>query len=162
MKLFILTFFFALSLQAKVTVAFLELRNYYGDLIQLEQGGRFAHMAISYKGQWLHAHPLKGVEVVSEEKLKKIGQIKETIELPEVEEISEQQAAQYLGKPFDNNYSWTDDAIYCAELVGKLLNIRPTPMSFDASFWPDQYKALNGKLGLSPDDIFQILSNRAK
>lgn len=162
MKIFILTFFFVLSAHARVTIAFLEVRNYYGDLVQLEKDGRFAHMAISYKGLWMHAHPLKGVEVVTEEKLQKIGLIKERIELPDVEDISAEQAAKFLGKPFDNKYSWDDHAIYCAELVGKLLGLRPTPMSFDADFWPDQYKALNGELGMSPDDIYQLLNSYVK
>lgn len=160
MKLFIFVLLFTVAVQAKVTIAFIEVRNYYGDLVQLEADGRFAHIAISYNGLWLHAHPIKGVEVVSEEKLQKIGKIKERIEILDRANISEKEAALFLGKPFDNQYSWSNEAIYCAELVGKLLGLRPTPMSFDADIWPDEYKALSGELGLSPDDIYKVLSQQ--
>lgn len=166
MKLFVAVVLFAgtfiqtLNLEAKVTVAFLQVRNYHGQVVQLEPGGQFAHMAISFKGMWLHAHPLKGVELVSTEKLSKIGVIQEQIELSDIEELDETKVAKFLGKPFDGDYSWNDDAIYCAELVAKLLGLRPTPMTFDSALWPPQYQALSGKLGLSPDDIYQILSRR--
>lgn len=94
--LFAGTFIQTLNLEAKVTVAFLQVRNYHGQVVQLEPGGQFAHMAISFKGMWLHAHPLKGVELVSTEKLSKIGVIQEQIELSDIEELDETKVAKFF------------------------------------------------------------------
>ncbi|AZZ37216.1 hypothetical protein CIK05_10600 [Bdellovibrio sp. qaytius] len=156
MKLFTFTFLFSIFAQAKVTVAFIEMRNYYGQIIQLEQGGRFAHSAISYKGQWLQAHPLHGVELVPIEKIRKMGEIKEFVDVAGLEELDEAKVNAMLGKPFDNDYSWDDDKIYCSELIGKLLGLSPLPMVFSDA-WPKHYQDMNGQPGLSPDGVYRIL-----
>lgn len=156
MKLFALVFLMALSVQAKVTVALIEMRNYYGQVIQLEPGGRFAHSAISYKGQWLQAHPVRGVELVPIERIRQMGEIKETLEVIGLEELDEQKVLSMLGKPFDHGYVWDDEKIYCSELIGKLLGLPTKPMVFSDS-WPKQYQDLNGLPGLSPDGIYELL-----
>lgn len=157
MKLLALIFLISISVQAKVEVAFIEMRNYYGQIIQLEPGGRFAHSAISYKGRWLQAHPLRGVELVPIEKIRKMGEIKEILEVKNLEEHDEAKVNAMLGKPFDHGYVWDDEKIYCSELIAKLLNLPTKPMVFSDS-WPKQYQDLNGLPGLSPDGVYQILS----
>ncbi len=158
----ILGLLFSLSSQASVEVAFLELRTYSGELVQLEPGGKFAHIAIRYHDAWLHAYPYRGVEVVSEEKLKRIGTIKEIIAVSGLESLDENRVKYFLGKPYDLNFSWNDDEIYCSELIAKLLNIPPMPMRFDAAMWADAYQDKKGSLGISPDEIFEFLKSRQK
>lgn len=158
MKLFTLIFLLAFSAQAKVQVAFIQMRNYYGQVIQLEPGARFAHSAISYKGQWLQAHPVRGVEHVAIEKIQKMGEIIEIIEVQNLEELNEDKVNALLGKPFDHSYIWDDEKIYCSELIAKLLGLAPKPMVFSEA-WPVSYQALNGQPGLSPDGVYQILSS---
>lgn len=156
MKTFIFIFIFAVTVQAKVTVAFIEMRNYYGQVIQLEPGGRFAHSAISYQGQWLQAHPIRGVELVPLETIRKMGQIKELIEVSNLDELDSVQVNAMLGKPFDSEYLWDDQKIYCSELVAKLIGLEPKPMYFSEA-WPIEFQKYNGLPGLSPDAIYQIL-----
>lgn len=138
-------------------VAFIQMRDYYGNVVQLEPGARFAHSAISYKGKWLQAHPYRGVEHVTIDKIQKMGEILEYVEVPNLEELDEDKVNAMLGKPFDHGYIWDDEKIYCSELIGKLLNLTPTPMVF-SEHWPASYQALNGQPGLSPDGVYRILS----
>lgn len=158
MKVFILIFVFSISAVAKVQVAFIEMRNYHGQIIQLEPGGRFAHTAISFKGQWLQAHPIRGVELVSIELIREMGEIKELLTVTDVEELDHLRVQAMLGKPFDHGYLWDDDKIYCSELVGKLLDLPTKPMVFSDS-WPLPYQQLNGLPGLSPDGAYEALSD---
>ncbi len=151
-------FLFINPVQAKVRVIFLEIRNYDGELVQLEPNGQYAHVAISYKNHWLHSHPYRGVEMVTLDKVLQVGLPKKMIELSHLEELDLLSVQNILGKPFDHGYLWDDEKIYCAELVGKLLNLKPTPMFFDPNTWPKQYQKLNGLPGMSPDDIFESLS----
>ena len=142
---------------ASVNVAFLELRTYDGKVVQLEPNGQFAHMAISYHGNWLHSHPYRGVEIISQEELEKIGNIKAIVAIPEIDSLNESLVDNYLGKPYDSSFSWSDDKIYCSELIAKILKINPLPMKFESKFWPEKFHKLKGKFGISPDDIFKYL-----
>lgn len=160
--LFLFTLLNGLTSEAKVTVAFLQIRNYKGDVVQLEPGGRFAHVAISYQGMWLHAHPYRGVEMVTIDKIRQIGEIQEWIEISDLEDLEHKKVDKLLGKPFDHGYLWDDEKIYCAELIAKLIDLQPTPMIFNTEAWPKEYEKLNGLPGMSPDDIFEILSARQK
>ncbi len=153
----LLSLFISLSAQARITVAFLEVRDYNGKVVQLEPGGQFAHVAISYKDGWLHAHPVRGVEFIHRKTLERIGAIKVGISLPNAPEITEAIANKYLGKAYDSEFSWTDDKMYCSELVAKILGFPPEPMYFDPKLWPPQYDALNGLPGISPDDLYERL-----
>ena len=142
---------------ASIEVAFIEMRNSKNKVVQLEPGGQFAHLAISYQGKWLHSYPPNGVEVISQQELERIGTIKKIVIVSETDSVSVGTAENFLGKPYDASYSWSDDRVYCAELVAKILKIEPQPMEFKSSFWPKQFKILKGNLGLSPDDIFKAL-----
>lgn len=157
MKLFLLILLTPFCGFASVEIAFIELRNYQGELIELEPNGKFAHMAISYKGHWLHSHPFRGVEIIPQDKLEEIGTINAIVTIPETPSLTEVQVKKFLGKPYDTEFSWSDERIYCSELIAKLLHIEPKPMSFASKAWPESFRAFKGKLGLSPDDIFKAL-----
>lgn len=157
MKIFMLILLMPLFSFASIDIAFIELRTQNGQLIQLEPNGQFVHIAISYQGGWLHSHPYRGVEVISQDILEKIGTIKSIITISELDSLKRNQVEKYLGKPSDPEFSWRDDKIYCSELVAKLLNIDPQPMTFETAIWPDRFQSLKGQLGLSPDDLFQLL-----
>ena len=145
--------------RADVKVAFIEFYTPDGRLIQLEPNGRFAHIAISFRGGWLHAHPWRGVEWISTENLAKMGKIADVVDLESAPEVSEETAHQYLGKPYDRDYSWSDDKIYCSELVAKILKMNPEPMHFDTKLWPEKFWKFEGLPGLSPDKIYKRLKD---
>lgn len=157
MKIFFAILLASAGTHAAVDVAFLEVRNHQGEILRLEPGGRFAHVAISYGNKWLHAHPLRGVEVISEEELMKIGEIKSVVHLTDKPEITPAQVRPFLGKPYDDEFSWDNDKFYCSEILGILLGIPPEPMTFQSEYWRNRYKHLEGKPGLSPDDIYRYL-----
>jgi hypothetical protein len=156
----LVTFAFVLlaaSASDAVEVAFVEMRTADGRVLQLEKNGQFAHVAISYKGLWLHAHPFYGVEAVTSERLARVGVIKAVVKVSEHDSLDDEEVARFLGKPYDRSYSWSDEKIYCSELVGKLLRLKPKPMDFSAEAWPAQYRKLNGAPGLSPDGVYRTL-----
>lgn len=143
------------SASAKTRIAFLELYDRHGRLVQYEPGGRFAHTAIQFAEtgeQWLNAYPGEGVALISFKELKTRGVVAEIVEIPHTIELS--QVQPYMGLPFDFWYSWNNDAIYCTELIAKLLGIPTKPMRFNKQVWPKSYWKLEGTPGLSPDDLY--------
>lgn len=160
MKTSFLFFIFSVLLtagiaQAKTRIAFLELYNHRGELVQYEPGGRFAHTAIQFDelgDRWLNAYPGEGVAIITWVQLQNHGVIAEVIEIPV--DVSLDEVSYYIGKPFDYKYSWTDDALYCTELIGKLLQVPTHPMKFNKKVWPKNYWHLDGTPGLSPDQLW--------
>ncbi|MES3036963.1 MAG: YiiX/YebB-like N1pC/P60 family cysteine hydrolase [Bdellovibrionota bacterium] len=138
------------------SVAFLEHYDTNGNLVQLEPGGRFYHMAISFQGKWLQAHPYQGVVLVDIDELEKMGTVTEIVRVNSPE-LTLEDIKPYLGLRYDQNFSWDDDKMYCSELVAKLLNIQPIPMVFAPGLWPPQYQQYNGLPGISPDKIYLLL-----
>ncbi len=144
---------------AATRVAFFQLRDANGTLVQLEPGGQFFHAALQLEdGRWIHSHPSNGVEIVNE--LERIGPRAVILADENAPSVSVAQAAEYLGLPFDFKYVWDDShSSYCAKLIARLLNIQPQPMTFSGPFWNGRQPRERG-LGLSPDDIYQILKSR--
>lgn len=141
---------------AKTRIAFLELYDYRGRLVQYEPGGRFAHTAIQFDDigdQWLNAYPDEGVALISWQELQHRGTVAEIVEIPQTIHFS--QVKPYMGIPFDFWYSWNGDALYCTELIGKILKLSPEPMHFNKKVWPESYWKLEGTLGLSPDRLYK-------
>ncbi|MEK2690751.1 hypothetical protein [Bdellovibrio sp. GT3] len=152
----ILSFFLLSQAGAVTRIAFLETVNSRGERVEYEPGARFSHTAIQFDelgDQWLNAYPGEGVAIISEERLKQHGMITEIIEIPQ--ELFLSQVSPYLGLPFDFWYSWDGDAIYCTELIGKLLNVPTHPMIFNKKVWPKNYWDLDGTPGLSPDSLYR-------
>jgi hypothetical protein len=152
-----LVFIAGLPLAASTRVAFIEFLDSKGIPIPLEAGGRFGHIAISYEDGWLHAHPRGEVRVVSEKELRATGRLALIIELPESFQIPKQLVQTYLGRPYDPNFSWSDEKLYCSELVGKLLGFSPEPMDFSSDYWRGYPHQILDRDGLSPDDIHKKL-----
>lgn len=157
---FIFSFVFVLCLSfnasAKTRIAFLELYDQQGELVQYEPGGRFAHTAIQFDDigdMWLNSYPHEGVAIISWEQLQQRGVVADIVEIPF--EVHLSQVTPYLRLPFDYWYSWSDEAFYCTELIGKLLNIPTHPMRFNKKVWPENYWHLEGTAGLSPDQLWK-------
>lgn len=154
--LFLILFLSVSSSFAKTRIAFLELYDRKGQLVQYEPGGRFAHSAVQFDeigDQWLNAYPGEGVAIIDLSELKHRGTIAEVVEIPQTLRLS--QVQPYMGLPFDFWYSWTDEAIYCSELIGKLLHIPTRPMKINRQVWPKNYWSLEGQPGLSPDALYE-------
>ncbi|MGZ3768650.1 MAG: YiiX/YebB-like N1pC/P60 family cysteine hydrolase [Bdellovibrio sp.] len=161
--LFAILFGVSFSAFGKTRIAFLELYNQKGELVQYEPGGRFAHTAIQFDdigNNWLNSYPIEGVAIISLEQLQHRGVIADIVEIPF--DISLEQVKPYLGKPFDFKYSWSDDAFYCTELIGKLLNVPTQPMILNKKVWPKNYWYLDGTLGLSPDSLWKWAQHQHK
>ena len=142
--------------QAKVRIAFLETYDAKGRLVQYEPGGRFSHSAVQFGAlgdQWLNAYPGEGVAIISLDTLQHHGKITDIVEIPV--DLTMADVQPYLGKPFDYWYSWSDDAIYCSELIGKLLHVPTQPLHLNHEVWPKNYWKLEGTPGLSPDELWK-------
>lgn len=127
--------------------------------LELEPNGRFFHVALSYRGGWLHAHPTRGVEFVSS--VSELGSHVEIWENPNVPDPKKRWVQRELRKPYDPLFRWEDrSTTYCSKLVGRFLKIPPTVMTFLGQFWrasarPEWARLPHpvGALGLSPDEI---------
>nr|BDT27430.1 YiiX/YebB-like N1pC/P60 family cysteine hydrolase [Bacteriovorax sp. HI3] len=161
MRYILLQFLIPIYCFASVDIAFVEVRTHDGQLVQLEENGRFAHVAISYKGKWLHSRPYYGVELITEEKLRKIGELT-IVTNTNKNELEESELHKFLGKPYDNHFSWGDESYYCSELVAKILEIEPRPMKYNSSVWSNKYKKSRGQLGISPDDLFNKITSHSQ
>ncbi|MEZ0390697.1 MAG: hypothetical protein ACAH59_00680 [Pseudobdellovibrionaceae bacterium] len=137
---------------ANSQVAFLEIYDSHGKLVQYEPGSRFGHVALKVGNFWLQSSPYEGVQLITWEQLQKFGVVAEV--LPLQKEFSQSEIALYLGLPFDHHYSWSDQAFYCSELLAKLLKIKPEPMQFNHQVWPESFWHLEGQPGMSPDKIY--------
>ena len=162
MWIIILLLFFSPYSYGQVVIAYIEMKDHSGRPLQLEPNGRFAHMAIFYQNKWLHAHPYRGVELITEEQLRQIGTpVKVTYDF--VNGLAENDVKKYMQYTYDNEMSWdSNEKLYCAELIGKLLKIEPLPMYFTLPVWNEMRKKSYGNLGLSPDDIYLIMQKRQR
>ena len=149
----ILSCFQALSLHQ---IAFFKIYKQDGRLLQLEVDGRYSHIALRINEKWLHSHPLRGVELI--DSLDKAGFHNFEIDVLNLDlVIKEEKVYQYINKPYDRMYSWSDQAIYCSELIAKIFDIPPTPMNFDSVIWREGHQSQKGEIGISPDEIFDYL-----
>jgi hypothetical protein len=139
-------------------VLFIEVHQ-NGRPIQLEPGGRFFHVAIRYKGQWLQAHPHGGVSLVDD--IRHYGDRFVMLSNPSVPEPADDYVRRWLGKPFDFTYNWFNEkANYCTRLAAEALGVPPQPMSFAADVWKRHFVRPEGEPGLSPDKLYAELLKR--
>lgn len=151
--LFILTLSYLA--EAKVTLAFVVSRNSNGSIREYSKSGRFAHVAVSYRGRWLQAHPHYGVVLTQD--LKDFGDEITFLSSQEYNEPSEDFVRSQLGTPFSYLKSWDDSsATYCSKLVAQAYNIKPSPMEFSAAGWKGQTNLPRGAMGSSADKLYQI------
>jgi hypothetical protein len=155
--LFFLVGFFLWGDAFAAEVAFLRGRERDGSYVELEKGGMYAHVAIRYGNGWLQAIPMGGVVLTpgfGSEWIEPVLLVNEAEPEP-----SQENVLRFLHKPYDGRYNWSDAAIYCSELVGKLLHLVPEPMRFDGQHWRSRGDLPWGEPGLSPDGIFRRLIN---
>lgn len=152
----LVTFSLLSTAEARIRIAFLETVNSRGERVEYEPGARFSHTAIQFDDigdMWLNAYPGEGVAVITEERLRQHGTITEIVEINQ--EMHYAQVEPYMGLPFDFWYSWDDSAMYCTEIIGKVLNVPTHPMIFNRKVWPKNYWDLDGTPGLSPDSLYR-------
>ena len=132
-----------------------------GKLIQLEPGGQLYHVAIRYKGQWLHAHTHNNVDLVDSMEI--YGDRFILMSHPDFAEPTDEYVKYWVGKPFDRTYDWNNpDANYCTRLIAQVpsLNIPPGKAWFAGKHWSKQTVCVRGREGMGPDDLFTELFNR--
>ena len=130
-----------------------------GQVVQLEPDGQFFHVAIRYRGKWLHAHPHAGVELV--DSVLPYGDGFMVMRHDGVPEPDAAAVAAWLGKSFDRTFRWdSTEATYCTRLVAELLGIPPRPMQFTSPMWEKFVGVSRGGLGLSPDELAEELFAR--
>lgn len=145
-------------------------------LIEQEENSDYSHMGI-YLGDGKVAEAYADrVKIVDLEDFKsktdparkilvrRLNQIPQDFKLQLMTELS-----QYLNRPYDRWFDWKDDAIYCSELVYKILDklvsfsdLAPKRMLFqhNPEYW-DRYfqgQTPRGELGISPGD-FELSSD---
>jgi len=140
-----------------IKVAFLEVRDARGNLVRVEPNFPWAHMAVSMDGGWLHAHPAAGVEWVSGASLENYGRIAHVLSVPNWFKPRLDLVDKFIGQPYDHDFSWNNQALYCSERVAKTLGIAPVPMVFDPQLWPRSYLRFNGMPGISPGLVYRRL-----
>lgn len=141
-------------------IAWIEMRDLKGQVIQLEPDFLYAHVALQVGEKWLHAHPKRGVEVSDLAELVKIGSIKEVWASNKEDDSYLDHVSFFVGREFDSEFSWSDEKIYCAELIAKLLSIAPSPMHFDEKFWDPWFKKYEGLPGSSPSKLYSEVQRR--
>jgi hypothetical protein len=156
----LMKFFFTSVLLSQVWIntstaaqlVFFQSFNAKGEPVIFE--GLYSHAAISFQGQWLHAHPYFGIELTSD--LTRFGPHYKIIENPDYPEPSPEFVEVQLKKKFNIFADWhSPDETYCSKLVGKALNMTPTKMRFQSKNWRATRAAnYRGQLGLSPSDVY--------
>lgn len=135
-----------------VQIVFFKIYNAKGELVNYE--GPYAHSAISFKGQWLHAAPGVGVQLIPS--LAIFGPHYILLENENYPEPSAEFVVNQLQMGFNIFADWQDpDFTYCSKLVGQALNVPPTKMHYQSKTWkPVHTREHKGKLGLSPTDVY--------
>ena len=139
-------------------VVFMEVHK-DGQVIQLEPNGRFYHVAIRYKDQWLHAHTHRGVDLVKH--IKPYGDRFVLVRNSSVPDPGPEFVTQWLGKPFDRGYHWDNPlATYCTRLIADFFGVEPQVMLFQAPHWAQHFTRHSREKGLSPDELYEALIAR--
>ncbi len=141
-------------------VAFLTAYRRDGSLIRLKRNEAFFHVFIKHDELWYNAAPGKKVEGVKNFRDAGFRYFTITILRKTEHKFPYERLAPFLGLPYDYGFSWSDEAIYCSELIAKILDISPGPMYFDPTIWQKKYWKLNGRPGISPDQVFYKLLDR--
>jgi hypothetical protein len=150
-----------------VEVLFIEKDDPQGHLIQLEAGGRFYHLALRVpdapvETPWIHTHPWRGSELAGDRVIRQMGHRFFLAQIEWPFPVTLQLVGSWLGRPFDRQFLWDDENLYCSELVAKILGLEPQPMVFDPALWPEEFLKFNGEPGISPDEVYRRLQRGIK
>jgi len=150
----ILTLFSTQASFAKTYIAFFKVYRKDGSLLQLEENGNFSHVALSLGDKWLHSHPIRGVEIISNLNYAGFDRFEIVTLKNDSYKVLSKDYQFFLDKDYDYSFEWSDNKIYSSELIAKILKLKPSKMTFSASFWK-KYPNLKGGLGISPDEIYR-------
>lgn len=146
------------SITFAVEVKFFRQYDAYGQLIRYEKNGEFSHVAISFQGGWLHAHPYGGVSVLKS--LSHLGMDYVILENKNYPEPSVEFVKSQLQKKFDVFAQWNDPGkTYCSKLIAEFFAIKPRKMFFKSQNWKF-IKTPRGQKGISPDEVYFELVNK--
>ncbi len=152
-------------------VILIELRCYSCPIIADETESRFSHSGV-YLGlvnnQPQVAQALGPVHMTSLDSFlsKRVKNSKALVLRPSVEMNTSDLVTEFnrhwRGIPFDSNYTWDDEKLYCSEFVAKFLEtflgavLPPQPLDFSRN-WDFWNRVMNpvpqGELGNSPGDL---------
>ena len=174
MRLFILLITFSFtswSLELKVGDILLQpLHCYACNLIEAQTQSEYSHIGVVIKkeeGNVFVAEAFGKVKVVSFKKFNQKTQKGLMVEVLRPRYVNHEIYTTYLNyfdsKPYDSNFLWSDEKIYCSELVQKLfvkLSMtapKEKPMTFDINreLWDKFFRGNTpeGHLGISPVDF---------
>ena len=162
---------FALTLKPG-DVILIELRCYSCSIIADETNSRFSHSGIvigKQNDQIQVAQAFGPVHITSLEKFLN-QRVKGTTALVlrsdelkvSAQQLRDEFNQSWKGIPFDSNYTWGNDKLYCSEFVSKFLEVflgpvlPPKPLDFSRN-WDYWSRVMNpvpqGKPGNSPGDL---------
>ena len=142
-------------------------------IIESESGGRFSHsgVVISDGKELFAAQSLGFVHHMPVEKFLKYTDkfvvIRPTMNISEFKKYHwEAYKSEYYMTPFDSDYRWDDQTLYCSEFLYKFMDkfmhfkdLSSTPMDFSRNwdYWVDHFR--NGPPqdieGISPNDFYR-------
>ena len=145
-------------------------------MIEQEENSNYSHMGIYLGDNQVAEAYFDKVKIVSLQEFKNKTDpkrkilIRRALNVPDdFRSLLSSQIQIYLNRPYDRWFLWSDEAIYCSELVFKVLkpliefsDLAPKPMHFDQNpeFW-DRYfrgRTPRGEQGISPGD-FELSSD---
>tara|TARA_R110002049_G_scaffold67039_1_gene174402 strand:+ start:143 stop:724 length:582 start_codon:yes stop_codon:yes gene_type:complete len=152
-------------------VILIELRCYSCSVIADETGSRFSHSGVyigEVNGQPLVAQALGPVHItplktfLSQRVKKSKALVLRSKERLSTQELLLEFNLNWRGIPFDSNYTWDDEKLYCSEFVAKFLEVflgpvfPPKPLDFSRN-WDYWSRVMNpvpqGEPGNSPGDL---------
>lgn len=168
MRTLVITLFLFLSAtpaRTEVEVAFLIRKKPDGRTLQFHpKGYGFYHVAVSYKGKWLHAHPDGGVQLTKD--LASFGQVAAVLKHPKKKEPSRHFVSKVLGKSYDPLFQWNNShSFYCSKLLAQHFRLNPTLMQFEGDQWAAYFLRFGfpqppRDVGISPDEVYDLLVER--
>ena len=146
------------------------LHCYACNLIEAQTKSEYSHVGVVIsveKRQFLIAEAFQKVRVVTFKEFTSKTQNNLKIEILRPYFVSADLYANYLmsfhDKPYDSKFTWSDEGIYCSELIQKLfhqsnmLTPNPRAMLFDINpeAWDRHFRGSTprGKLGISPENF---------
>ncbi|MBN23157.1 MAG: hypothetical protein CL678_17865 [Bdellovibrionaceae bacterium] len=119
----------------------------------------FYHLAIETEKGWLHSAPYYGVVEVKE--VLPRGEVGAILVNKTRGPLTTEEVDPWRGRHYDPYFNWTTEAVYCSEMIAKIMNLSPYPMDFSAPFWDGRpERKFHGRLGISPTGVFQKLRKR--
>ncbi len=154
-------------------IILLDMDCFSCELIEQQTGGPFSHSGIVLKhgSRYFVAQSLGNVHHIPLKNFLSYSRKKAQVMRPKYlsyamrKQLLANYQEKYMGQPFDHDYIWDDEKLYCSEFLYKLLksvyaivDFVPKPMSYDKNTdaWERYFgkKPPTGLPGLSPNDFY--------